>query len=42
MKWLRRFFSSQDILPPPDRSVKRNAQILLEQQEYIFRMLRES
>lgn len=42
MKWLRRFFTQQEILPPPDRSVKRNAQVLLEQQEYIFRMIRQS
>lgn len=42
MKWLKWLFGITEVLPPPDYSVKRPAQVLLEQQQYLFKMLRQS
>lgn len=41
MKWLQRFFRNPEILPPPDRSVYRNIELLNRQLSYIFRVTRE-
>lgn len=41
MSWLRRFFSQPEVLPPPDRSVYRNIELLNRQLSYIFRVTRE-
>lgn len=49
MRWLRQFWLSlwhsrqqDELLPPPDRSVKRNAQIFAEMAQLRARLQRES
>jgi hypothetical protein len=42
IRLLKEFFKDPTVLPPPDYSVKRPAQVLLDQQKYLFKMLRLS